>query len=277
MTTIVSRRAYLAVLGLALLAAATPAHGQYQVEVSMDHTGAASMSGIIADGPGGGFQASQKEAVRYSVGASRLNRIAPRTSLRIGLLLSNKGFTERVTTPEGTSNREVDFLYLGAPITLGYNLVNTRRGLQPFAEVGVLPEVLTRDDDGSEYFDPDMKGVGISYLLSVGLKYNLGDGRAHLRTAYVEPRNELEEAVAAVWREMLGLERVGVEDDFFQLGGHSLLGTRLIGRLRLHFGVDLPADALFRAPTIAALAREIEDGLVAVVEAMSEEEVLELA
>jgi phthiocerol/phenolphthiocerol synthesis type-I polyketide synthase E len=101
-------------------------------------------------------------------------------------------------------------------------------------------------------------------------------GRAHLRTAYVEPRNELEEAVAAVWREMLGLERVGVEDDFFELGGHSLLGTRVIGRLRLQFGVELKVDAIFRAPTVAALAREIEDAVLAAVEAMSEEEALEM-
>ncbi|HEX2080460.1 MAG TPA: hypothetical protein VHG08_22345 [Longimicrobium sp.] len=42
----------------------------------------------------------------------------------------------------------------------------------------MLPEVLTRDDDGSRYFDPDMRGVGLSYLFSFGLKYDLGDGRA---------------------------------------------------------------------------------------------------
>ncbi|HYR08626.1 MAG TPA: acyltransferase domain-containing protein, partial [Longimicrobium sp.] len=99
-------------------------------------------------------------------------------------------------------------------------------------------------------------------------------GRAHLRTAYVEPANELEEAVAALWREMLGLERVGTEDDFFELGGHSLLGTRVIGRLRMEFGVELKVDAIFRAPTVASLAREIEDALIAAVDAMSEEEAL---
>jgi phthiocerol/phenolphthiocerol synthesis type-I polyketide synthase E len=102
-------------------------------------------------------------------------------------------------------------------------------------------------------------------------------GRAHLRTAYVAPRSEVEESVAAVWGEMLGIERVGVEDDFFALGGHSLLGTRVIGRLRLQFQVELKVDAIFRAPTVALLAREIEDAVLAAVEAMSEEEALELA
>jgi phthiocerol/phenolphthiocerol synthesis type-I polyketide synthase E len=102
-------------------------------------------------------------------------------------------------------------------------------------------------------------------------------GRAHLRTAWVAPATELEQAVAAVWEEMLGMERVGADDDFFELGGHSLLGTGVIGRLRLQFGVELKMDAIFRAPTVAALAREIEDALIAAVEAMSEEEAMELA
>jgi amino acid adenylation domain-containing protein len=102
-------------------------------------------------------------------------------------------------------------------------------------------------------------------------------GRPALRTAYVAPGNELEEAVAAVWSELLGIERVGVEDDFFELGGHSLLGTRVVGRLRADFGVALQVDAIFRAPTVAALAREVEEQLLAAVEAMSEEEALEMA
>jgi phthiocerol/phenolphthiocerol synthesis type-I polyketide synthase E len=101
--------------------------------------------------------------------------------------------------------------------------------------------------------------------------------RPALRTAYVEPAGELEEAVAGVWREMLGVSRIGAEDDFFELGGHSLLGTRVIARLRRMFGVDVPVDAIFRAPTVAALAQVVEDRLIEAVEAMSEEEVAGLA
>ena len=98
--------------------------------------------------------------------------------------------------------------------------------------------------------------------------------RPALRTAYVAPRNELEEAVAEVWAELLGTARIGVEDDFFELGGHSLLGTRVVARLRAAFGVDVPMDAVFTAPTVAALSTLIEERLLAAVEAMSEEEVL---
>ena len=111
-----------------------------------------------------------------------------------------------------------------------------------------------------------------------GFRWGRGaHGRPALRTAYVAPRDELEEAVAAVWSELLGIERVGVEDDFFELGGHSLLGTRVVGRLRADFGVALQVDAIFRAPTVAALAREVEELLLVAVEAMSEEEALEMA
>jgi phthiocerol/phenolphthiocerol synthesis type-I polyketide synthase E len=101
--------------------------------------------------------------------------------------------------------------------------------------------------------------------------------RPTLGTAYVAPEGELQEAVAAVWREMLGIGRIGADDDFFELGGHSLLGTRVTARLRSTFGVEVPVDAVFRAPTVAGLAQVVEDLLIAAIEAMSEEEVAGLA
>jgi acyl transferase domain-containing protein len=103
-----------------------------------------------------------------------------------------------------------------------------------------------------------------------------GHARPALRTAFVAPEGELEEAVAGVWRELLGVGQVGADDDFFELGGHSLLGTRVIARLRRMFGVEVPVDAIFRAPTVALLARVVEDRLLAAIEAMSEDEAMEL-
>ncbi|HZF10702.1 MAG TPA: amino acid adenylation domain-containing protein, partial [Thermoanaerobaculia bacterium] len=74
----------------------------------------------------------------------------------------------------------------------------------------------------------------------------------------VAPRNPVEEQVAAVFREVLGIDRVGVDDSFFALGGHSLLATRATFRLSAVTGVPVPVTALFEAPTVAGLAEWLE-------------------
>jgi amino acid adenylation domain-containing protein len=74
------------------------------------------------------------------------------------------------------------------------------------------------------------------------------------------PRTPVEERMAEIWRELLGVERVGVHDSFFDLGGHSLLATRLLSRLRTAFGAELPLRAAFEHPTIAGMARLLATG-----------------
>ncbi|HEV2148771.1 MAG TPA: AMP-binding protein [Longimicrobiaceae bacterium] len=71
------------------------------------------------------------------------------------------------------------------------------------------------------------------------------------------PRTAVETQIAALWREVLGVERVGRSDDFFELGGHSLPAGALVARLRAVYGVDLSIRTLFEAPTVAALAVEV--------------------
>ncbi|HVH13182.1 MAG TPA: amino acid adenylation domain-containing protein, partial [Longimicrobium sp.] len=75
---------------------------------------------------------------------------------------------------------------------------------------------------------------------------------------YVAPRTEVERVLAETWAHLLRVERVGARDDFFALGGHSLLGTRLISRVRAALDVELPLRALFDAPTVEALAGRVE-------------------
>jgi len=78
---------------------------------------------------------------------------------------------------------------------------------------------------------------------------------ADIETAtYVAPRTPEEEQLAQIWQEVLGLERVGIEDDFFALGGHSLLAAQLIARVSRVFGGDVPLRRLFEAPTVATFA-----------------------
>ncbi|MEH2262099.1 amino acid adenylation domain-containing protein [Nostoc sp.] len=81
--------------------------------------------------------------------------------------------------------------------------------------------------------------------------------RPELGQTFVEPRTPTEEILAGIWRDVLGLERVGIYDNFFDLGGHSLLATQVIALTRKAFGIELPLLSLFESPAIAPLAQKI--------------------
>ena len=78
--------------------------------------------------------------------------------------------------------------------------------------------------------------------------------RPNLERAFVAPRTPVEEVLVGIWSEVLGIKQIGINDNFFDLGGVSLLGTRVMSRLRHAFQVDLPLGWLFEAPTVAGLA-----------------------
>jgi amino acid adenylation domain-containing protein/FkbM family methyltransferase len=78
------------------------------------------------------------------------------------------------------------------------------------------------------------------------------------RETYTAPRTAAEEAVAAAYADVLGLDRVGAHDEFFALGGHSLVATRVVSRLRAKLGVEVPLRAIFEAPRVRDLALRVE-------------------
>ncbi|PTL74938.1 type I polyketide synthase [Vitiosangium sp. GDMCC 1.1324] len=84
-----------------------------------------------------------------------------------------------------------------------------------------------------------------------------GTARPALRNEYVEPRDSIERELAALWQELLGIERPGIHDDFFELGGHSLVGAQVVARVRQMFQVELRLGTLFETPTIAGMAKAI--------------------
>jgi amino acid adenylation domain-containing protein len=94
---------------------------------------------------------------------------------------------------------------------------------------------------------------------------------------YVEPRTPVEEVLAGIWVEVLKVERVGVHDDFFDLGGHSLLIMRLLAEVQATFDVDLSIRNVFSMPTLEAMAEEIERRIYEDVETLSESEAEQLA
>jgi acyl transferase domain-containing protein/thioesterase domain-containing protein/aryl carrier-like protein len=89
--------------------------------------------------------------------------------------------------------------------------------------------------------------------------------RAASGPPYVAPRNDVERELVGYWHELLGVARVSVHDDFFELGGQSLVAVRLFNKIRKRYGVDLPLSTLFEAPTISRCAEilRVELGLAA--------------
>ncbi|MDM4719725.1 phosphopantetheine-binding protein [Micromonospora sp. WMMA1363] len=83
---------------------------------------------------------------------------------------------------------------------------------------------------------------------------------------YIAPRTEVEHLIADVWAEALGRDRIGVHDDFFDLGGQSLQVTRVINRIQLLTGLEVDLRAFFEAPTVAGLADHVLEQFAALPE-----------
>jgi acyl carrier protein len=83
----------------------------------------------------------------------------------------------------------------------------------------------------------------------------------------VEPRNEIEEIIAEIWREALHVDQLSVFDGFFELGGHSLLLLQVLRRLSDAFELEIPLRSIYEERTVAALAKKVEELLIAEVQA----------
>jgi len=87
--------------------------------------------------------------------------------------------------------------------------------------------------------------------------------RPPLGNPYVEARNDLESALVDIWGAMLGIDKVGIHDDFLELGGNSLLGIQIASRIRTDFDIELSVATFYRSPTVALLAEAILETLQA--------------
>ncbi|SDS42428.1 hybrid non-ribosomal peptide synthetase/type I polyketide synthase [Opitutus sp. GAS368] len=103
-----------------------------------------------------------------------------------------------------------------------------------------------------------------------------GHDRSEVETTYAAPRSTTEEVLAGIWCTVLGLKQVGVHDNFFDLGGHSLLVTQVLARVRQAFHVGLSLRRAFESPTVAQLAAAVEAALVEEIQTLSDEEAARL-
>ncbi|MBX2869985.1 MAG: hypothetical protein KTR18_15000, partial [Acidiferrobacterales bacterium] len=83
--------------------------------------------------------------------------------------------------------------------------------------------------------------------------------RPELDSNFVEPRDDIERTLVGIWEELLGVDKVGVQDSFFDLGGHSLVAVRLFAKVKQSFSLDFPISVLFEAPTIESCANLIRE------------------
>jgi acyl carrier protein len=87
-----------------------------------------------------------------------------------------------------------------------------------------------------------------------------GYERPDIDQEYVAPRNNAERDIARIWGELLGIDRVGIHDEFLDLGGHSLMATRMLARLRSELKLDLTLEDVFTDMTVARVAARVSAG-----------------
>jgi amino acid adenylation domain-containing protein len=100
--------------------------------------------------------------------------------------------------------------------------------------------------------------------------------RANVAAVYSAPSTDLQSELVAIWQSVMNIDRIGIYDNFFDLGGHSLPAIRISSRINSRYGIELPLDLFFSRPTVAELAVAVEDILMAEIENLSDEDVLRL-
>lgn len=192
---------------------------------------------------------------------------------RLGLMSS--GYSSETGNPLASARRIADLLGSG-PDTASYFAVGGRVSTEQRLSEGMKedsvhmrgPAEIVKDNLAESlppYMVPNRVTVLDSFPLTPNGKIDHQALRALDKAAVddadapvVPPRTPTEEAIAALWREVLRQERVSIRDNFFAVGGHSLTAVNLVGRINRELGSSLPLQVLFEAPTVAGLARLVD-------------------
>lgn len=169
------------------------------------------------------------------------------------------------------SKSELEFEYSSETVEGERALSPAERVLRHNLTQGILP------DEGMHAMERVLAGlpeprVVVSSLSLNGLVKQAGQldhsveeksgnkfSRPELDSDFVAPRDEIERRLALIWEELLGVDAIGINDSFFDLGGHSLIAVRLFAKIKAAFHVDYPISVLFEAPTIAGCAELIRE------------------
>ncbi|ARU63624.1 hypothetical protein CBW65_23360 [Tumebacillus avium] len=134
--------------------------------------------------------------------------------------------------------------------------ISAADGMDAFTRIlaSELTHVIVSTQDLQTVID-DTNGMNASTYFD-SLK---GNRTVDANRPYIAPRNDVEEQVAVIWQDLFGVDQVSIHDNFFDLGGNSLLGVQLVTRIRNTFEIDLPMSALFESASVAELSQYIAD------------------
>jgi NAD(P)-dependent dehydrogenase (short-subunit alcohol dehydrogenase family)/acyl carrier protein len=151
--------------------------------------------------------------------------------------------------------------------------ISTRDGVEAFARAlhSGLKQVIVSPEDVHEVLARARIPLDPSEYLSPSERGKPAAARAP-DSAADAPGNDVESALAEIWKSILGLERVGIHEPFSQLGGHSLLAMQIVSKVRAGYEIRLSLREFFEAPTIAELSRVIQAKIVAEIESIPDEQ-----
>jgi short-subunit dehydrogenase len=141
-----------------------------------------------------------------------------------------------------------------------------KKGLSPAQGVEALERVLRSSlvqvvvskEDFQTQVAESYAAKSLEELAAEAVEAREVHARPVLGSAYVAPRNELEEKIAGIWQEILGIDRVGVHDNFFDLGGNSLVGLKVVARIKSELQANVTGVSLFEGPTVSAFAKLLQ-------------------
>ena len=129
------------------------------------------------------------------------------------------------------------------------------------ARVGVSPVDLERMLRPAEKIEPSKAIQPADEPAAAAAEPVVTDGsqaRSWIQTPYTPPATDMEKAMVSVWEELIGVKPIGIHDNYFSLGGHSLMATQILGRIRDHYAVELSLREFFETATIAELAKRLD-------------------